>query len=101
LIREVGHAYQHPLGNESSYHLHLDAEMPMIDLIKFILTFIVFCVIAVVSATNYKQIITKTLICPEPERLLQVMSDGNEVMCVYTKIPQQNKPHQYLKGIIQ
>jgi len=54
-----------------------------------------------VSATNYKQIITKTLICPEPERLLQVMSDGNEVMCVYTKIPQQNKPHQYLKGIIQ
>jgi len=72
----------------------------MLEILKLFCSFVLFSVIAVVSATKYKEYNTKTIVCPSEETLVQAMTDGNDVLCVYTKESLQSKKLYYKKGVL-
>ena len=61
------------------------------------LVFIFFCFAACLGAVIHKHTHTYTIQCPEG-KLVQAMSDGNEVLCIYSKEPMKEKRTAYKKG---
>ena len=62
-----------------------------------IIAFILFVISATLGAMLYQEYNTKILICPEGQ-LIQAMSDGREVLCIYSKEPMKEKQRAYKKG---
>lgn len=67
---------------------------------QLFLAFILFCLSACIGAFLYKEAHMQVIICPEG-KLIQAMSDGNEVLCIYSKEPMKEKQRIYKKGELQ
>lgn len=65
--------------------------------LQLVLAFILFVISATLGAMLYQEYNTKIIICPEG-RLIQAMSDGREVLCIYSKEPMKEKQRTYKKG---
>ena len=65
-----------------------------------IFAFLLFVICAFLGAELYKQYNTRTIICP-PGNLIQAMSDGNEVLCIYSKEPMKERQQSYKKGALE
>jgi len=81
----------------------------MVDLnlkyiLPLILSFILFICSAYIGAMAYVHMTQQTIRCPlneNGETFIQSMSDGNEVLCIYTKTIPQHKKLTYKKGTLQ
>ena len=67
---------------------------------QLILAFILFCMSATIGAVLYKEYNTQTIVCPAGN-LIQVMSDGKEVLCIYSKEQMKEKHRSYKKGELE
>lgn len=73
-------------------------------LLILIISFILFTASAITGAICYVYITKQTIQCPLNENgqtFIQSMSDGHEVLCVYTKDIQQHKRLTYKKGTLK
>ena len=66
-------------------------------MLKLIVTFVFFILCSLYGAFLYKEFNTVTIKCP-PGNLIQAMSDGREVLCIYSKEPMKEKQRTYKKG---
>ena len=67
---------------------------------QLILAFILFCMSATIGAVLYKEYNTQTIVCPAGN-LIQAMSDGKEVLCIYSKEQMKEKHRSYKKGELE
>ena len=69
--------------------------------IELIFIFLLFILSAYIGAHFMREANTKSLICPYEDKLLQVESDGNEVLCIYTAEPMKHKRNKYVEGLVR
>ena len=70
--------------------------MRLIELLSIYILFLITLYFGVQTAREWQTI---NILCPEPEKLLEIHTDGREVLCVYEK--PTNKPRTYRKGTIK
>lgn len=73
----------------------------LLKILILLLSFILFATSAIIGTGCYVYLTQQTLRCPLEESghtFIQSMSDGKEVMCIYTKDIPQHKRLTYKKG---
>lgn len=74
------------------------------SILPFILSFILFICSAYIGAIYYVYTNQQLIRCPlkeNEETFIQSMSDGHEVLCIYTKTSLQSKKLIYKKGTLK
>ena len=71
---------------------------------QILLAFILYCIATVIGIHTTREWNSYHIICPlneTGEQLIQAMSDGQEVLCIYTKTPMKKGRSSYKSGALQ
>lgn len=73
----------------------------MSNFITLLFSFILFILSGMYGIHLEREKNTRSIICPYEDKLIQVESDGNEVLCIYTKEPMKHQRSKYVEGQIR